>query len=233
MNTITSAVPDQLAQHDLSKREPDVKKSELGQDEFLKLMLTQIKYQDPMKPMENGEFIGQMAQFSTVSGIEKMNTSIESLSSAYGSSQTLQASQLIGREVLLADNTLELKDSDSGAGGRFDLDASSGAVTVDVMDPGGSLVRRISLGQQAAGSHDFHWNGRDDNGDPVAAGSYTAVITAEGSNGDDVALPVLVARLVGSVEFDPDGLVTLATDTGDTFTLSDIRQIRDSRSTAE
>lgn len=233
MNTITSAVPEQLAQHDLGNREPVAKSNELGQDEFLKLMLTQIKYQDPMKPMENGEFIGQMAQFSTVSGIEKMNASIESLSSAYGSSQTLQASQLIGREVLLSDNTLELDASESGAGGRFDLDASSGSVTVDVMDPGGSLVRRMSLGQQAAGPHDFHWDGRDDNGDPVAAGTYNAVITAEGANGDDVSLPVLVARLVGSVEFDPDGQVTLATDTGDTFNLSDIRQIRPSRSTAE
>lgn len=227
MSTAIDTTPASLQQYALAAREPESKKNELGQDEFLKLMLTQIKHQDPMKPMENGDFIGQMAQFSTVSGIGEMQAAIEGLSAAYGSSQTLQASQLVGREVMIEGSTLVLDAADdaNGASGRFTLDAAAGDVTLDVSDPGGALVRRVSLGQHGAGDHDFRWDGLDENGASLPPGRYTATLTVSNGDEDPLALPVLVARTVDSVEFVPGGQAQVNTTAGDALALGDVRQI--------
>lgn len=197
---------------------------ELGQDEFLKLMTAQLKNQDPMEPMDNGEFLGQMAQFSTVSGIEEMQKSLETLSATYATGQTLQSVQLVGQEVLIESNSLEL--SDSGAtGGSFDLEATSGNVMLNIADGSGTVVRQIQLGEFAAGRHAFSWNGMDDNGERVPAGIYTAEVSAK--NGEEYkSASVLSARIVESVEFGAGGQASLNTKQGDILTLADIRQIR-------
>ena len=228
----TELAPEALSRFAIESRAPEEKRTELGQDAFLKLMLTQLKHQDPLSPMENGEFLGQMAQFSTVSGIEKMQDSLENLAGAYGSSQTLQASALVGREIVVEGDSLVVGDSDDAGdsvrGGRFELDTASGDVTLDVFDASGSLVRRLPLGQHAAGTHEFLWDGRDEDGDPVEPGTYTASVTAA-SGEDRVALNVLVARTVDSVEFAPGGLVQLNATGGERFTLDDVRHIGESR----
>ena len=233
MSGVGGTTPAGFEQYALASREPEAKKSELGQDEFLKLMLTQIKYQDPMKPMENGEFIGQMAQFSTVSGIEQMQLALEELSGAYGSSQTLQASQLVGREIMIEGSTIRLEPGEDGepgeAAGRFTLDASSGDVTLDIENAGGVFVRRVSLGAFEAGTHDFRWDGRGEDGEPLVPGNYVAKVTAAGTGEEPIALPVLVARTVDSVEFAPGGLVKVNTLGGEDLSLGDIRQISERR----
>jgi len=227
MIDITDNMPTGLAKYDLAAREPEARNDELGQDEFLTLLIAQIKHQDPMKPMENGAFIAEMAQFSTVSGIEEMNDSLQELSGAYGAGQTLQASSLIGREVLVDDATLVLGEGEAdGAGGRFELEASSGEVTLEILDPSGALVRRLPLGQHAAGTHDFRWDGLDDDGEPVPPGRYSASVTAaNGGEEPPTALTVMVARTVDSVEFAPGGRVQLNTDTGEAIELDEVRQI--------
>jgi len=227
--TTAAVATDRLSRYGIEQRPAEEKRTELGQDAFLTLMLTQLKHQDPLAPMENGEFLGQMAQFSTVSGIEKMQDSIDGLAGAYGTSQTLQASELVGREVLIESRELHVGEDGTGAtSGRFELDASSGDVAMEIVDARGSLVRSMPLGQLAAGSHDFTWDGRDADGDPAASGTYTASVTA--ASGDErVALNVLVARTVDSVEFAPGGTVELNTGGGSTITLADIRQISERR----
>jgi flagellar basal-body rod modification protein FlgD len=197
---------------------------ELGQDDFLELMTQQLKNQDPMKPMDNGEFLGQMAQFSTVSGIESMQASLESLTQTFSSSQTLQSVQLVGQEVLIENPDLSL-DSSGGTGGRFDLDATSGDVQLNISDSAGNLVRKIDLGEFAAGRHDFIWNGQNTKGDRVPAGNYTADIVAKSGEIFNSAT-VLSARIIDSVEFGKGGESTLNTTQGDVLSLADIRQIR-------
>ena len=224
MSTVTPAA---LQQYQISERPEVESKSELGQDEFLKLMLTQLKHQDPMKPLENGEFIGQMAQFSTVSGIEQMQAALEDLSSAYGSSQTLQASQLVGQEVLIEGSTVNLQD-EGDIGGRFELDAASGTVTMDVLDIAGGVVRHLDMGEHAAGRHDFVWDGLNDKGERMPAGTYTVSIAAA-SGDESIAASVMVSRLVESVEFGTGGTALLNTTAGESLALSDIRQIRKSQ----
>lgn len=202
---------------------------ELGQDEFLELMTAQLKNQDPMKPMDNGEFLGQMAQFSTVSGIEGMQKALENLSATYATGQTLQSTQLVGQEVLIESNSMEL--SESGAtGGSFDLDVTSGNVMVNVADSNGTVVRQIRMGEYEAGRHAFSWDGMDDRGDRMPAGTYSAEVNAQ--RGDEFnAASVLTSRIIESVEFGAGGQSTLNTKQGDVLTLADIRQIRSGSST--
>lgn len=197
---------------------------ELGQEEFLELMMQQLKNQDPMKPMDNGEFLGQMAQFSTVSGIEAMQSSLDNLSQTYAVGQTLQSAQLVGQEVLIESSDLVLAQ-EGPAGGRFELSASSSDVKLDIRDATGAQVRQIDLGEYPAGRHDFSWDGKTSDGTRLPPGTYTADITS--SNGETYeAAIVMGARVVDSVEFGANGSTTLNTTMGEVLTLDDVRQIR-------
>lgn len=221
---MTAILPTALDQYQLDQNAVTDSKKELGQDEFLELMMAQLKHQDPMKPMENGEFLGQMAQFSTVSGIDKMQLSLDELSSGYMSSQTLEATKLVGQEVLVESNQITL----SGEGeisGRFALDTASGDVKLDVTDSTGKVVRHIDLGEHAAGRHDFAWDGLDNKGVRVPPGDYTIGVSA--SDGSEyVAASVLMPRIVNSVEFSAGGSAVLNTTNGNSLTLDEIRAVR-------
>jgi len=137
-----------------------------------------------MQPMENGEFLSQMAEFSTVTGIEDMNASLETLTTSIGTNRTLEAASLIGREVVVEDDQLSLDDSDTGVGGRFSLDSSSGDVSLDIYSPDGTLVRRQAMGQFEAGEHAFSWDGLVDS---VELGTSGSVILNTQS-GDSIGL---------------------------------------------
>ena len=223
VDTITPAA---LSKFQIDQRPKDDKANELGQDDFLTLMMTQLKNQDPFKPMENGEFLGQMAQFSTVSGIEGMQGSLDKMTGSFGTNQTLQASQLIGQSVLVEDANAHLK-ADGTVAGRFELPSSSGSVKVSVMDISGRLVREIELGEKSSGRHDFNWDGKDSLGEQLPPGQYTIDITA--ATGDSrIALPVLLSRKIDSVEFGNEGAVQLNTVDGEVITLDQVKQIRQS-----
>src|SRR3569623_2873173 len=120
----------------------------LSQTDFLKLMTSQLQNQDPLKPLDNSEFVSQMAQFSTVSGIQALQNSFSTLATSLSPGQALQAASLVGHTVLTPSTTASLS-----AGGTMSLgvDApASGDVIVNVTDASGQLVRRIDLGTQAA-----------------------------------------------------------------------------------
>ncbi|MBX2838320.1 MAG: flagellar hook assembly protein FlgD [Gammaproteobacteria bacterium] len=223
---VDSIIPASLSQYQIEQRPTDEKSSELGQDDFLTLMMTQLQHQDPFKPMENGEFLGQMAQFSTVSGIEGMQNSLDNMTGSFGANQTLQASQLIGQSVLVEDSTAHLK-TDEMVEGRFELPTSSGSVRIEITDTAGRLVREIELGEKASGRHDFQWDGNDSLGEALPAGQYTIEITA--ASGDTrIAVPALLSRKVDSVEFGDEGAVQLNTAEGEVITLDQVKQIRQS-----
>jgi len=156
-------------------REP--KSDELGKDQFLELLVAQMNNQDPLSPQENGEFIAQLAQFSTVEGIENMNTSMEALLSGYQSSQALQASSLVGRTVIVPSDQA-IVDTATGVEGQFALPEDSGAVSIKVLDSAGSLVNTINMGDLKAGMHDFKWDGKDGSGNVLPPGAYTFEATA-------------------------------------------------------
>lgn len=157
--------------------------AELG-DRFLKLLVTQLKNQDPLNPMDNAEITSQMAQLSTVEGINKMNDAIAGLTTQFRSTQALQGATLIGRQVLAEGATLEL--GDSGAAGGVDLASAADKVTINVLNDNGNVVRSLDLGSLDAGLNRFAWDGLDASGNSMAQGGYsfTVAATAAGKNVD-------------------------------------------------
>ncbi len=164
-------------------QETNKKNDTLGQAEFLELMTTQLRFQDPLKPMENGEFIGQMAQFSTVSGISDLNTAFSTVSASLQSNQALQASTLVGRSVMIPSDSLNLQAGEI-ARGAVNLDRFATNLTLSIEDSAGQLVQRINLGEQEAGMVDFEWNGTDADGNAMPPGDYR--ITAQVTRGAEV-----------------------------------------------
>ena len=179
------------------------RKSDLGQEDFLKLMTTQLQNQDPFAPMENGEFLAQIAQFTTVDGIQKLQASFEKLSQSLVSNQALQASSLVGRSVL-APTGIAALGQDGGVKGVVEVPASSNEVQVTIHSASGETVRRLHLGSQAAGNAQFQWDGLKDDGTRAPSGSY--FLAASGQyEGRQFALDTLLASQVDSVTLGGDG----------------------------
>ncbi|MGB0218960.1 MAG: flagellar hook assembly protein FlgD [Sinimarinibacterium flocculans] len=204
----------------LSLQQPVAQQS-LGQEDFLRLMTTQLQNQDPFKPMENGEFLGQIAQFSTVSGIQEMQASIATLASSLSANQTLQAASLVGRGVLVPSETGWLPE-----GGELRAAAAmpaSGQLVVDIVAADGTVVRNLDLGTQAAGIASFTWDGLDNAGAQAGEGRYTMrARLVQGSS--ETAVETLAVGQVQSVGLSRDGL-TLELLGLDPAPLADILQI--------
>jgi flagellar basal-body rod modification protein FlgD len=219
----TSAALEQLGAARLQSQPSATK--ELGQDEFFKLMITQLKNQDPMKPMENGEFLAQIAQFSTVNGITSLQQSFATLASAMQSGQALQASTMVGRGVLVAGDRLHL-GTDGAANGAVELEAAASNVTVAISDAAGQVVQRINLGAQEAGTVRFSWAGVDEHGAGVAAGDYLVTAQADYASGTSQSLTTLVGVKVESVTIPGAGQTPILNLTGQQqVPLSDVRQV--------
>ncbi len=187
-------------------------KDELGQAEFLELMTTQLQFQDPLKPVENGEFLGQMAQFGTVSGINDLNTNFNEISASFQSNQALQASTLVGRRVMTAAETAYLSAS-GPVDGAVELSQSASNVSLIVHDKNGQLVERLELGMQQAGMVNFSWDGLDKNGDRFASGEYN--ISAELQHGSATSAGVTYSVVdVESVTLGVGGQGMTLTTTG-------------------
>lgn len=175
----------------------------LGQDAFLELMITQLKNQDPSSPMQNGEFLSQIAQFGTVSGINSLQQSFSSLASALQSSQALQASTMVGREVEIESSKLRLDDG-RDTPFAFQLQTPANAVRVTLQDEAGATVRTLDFGRIPAGIHDLAWDGRDAQGNRLPAGTYT--VRAEATvDGAKQAVTTLVRATVASVSLPRNG----------------------------
>jgi len=160
---------------------------DLGQEDFLTLMITQFKNQDPFKPMENGEFLGQLAQFSTVNGIESLNDSFAGLSGSMHDNQALQAAGLVGRSVLAVTDVGHLADSGELRGG-IELESSASDVQIDITDETGALVQRLNLGQQPPGLVNFSWDGVDSDGNRAETGLYrVSARVVRGTNTESTA----------------------------------------------
>lgn len=158
-------------------------KQKLGQEQFLKLMTTQLTHQDPSKPMQNGDFLGQMAQFSTVSGIQDLQNSFQDFASSLSSSQALQAASLVGRSVM-ADSQQALLAAGGEVAGEFNMPAGSAKVNVKILDSNGDIIRNLDLGSQAKGKVKFVWDGLEEDGTFANPGVYTVQAEAflDGSN---------------------------------------------------
>ena len=192
-----------------------------GQDRFLKLLVTQLKNQDPLNPMDNAQITSQMAQISTVSGIDKLNATLQSMAASFNSAQSLQATSMIGHNVLAPGSVILLQGG--LAVGGVELEAAADAVTVSIHDTSGQLLRRVDLGAQDSGVLSFQWDGTTDSGASVAAGGYSFAVEAI-QGGTQVEATTLSAGLVSGVTTGKSG-VTLNVNGIGTLALSDVKRV--------
>jgi len=150
---------------------------QIDQSQFLTLLTAQLKNQDPLQPMDNGAFLGELAQFSSAAGMQQLQQSFADLSSSITSNQTLQASALLGRQVLVDGNSGYLSAGGS-INGAIDLTDSAADVQVQVKNSAGAVVDSFDLGQQAAGRVPMMWNGIQSDGSQAPAGMYTFTVSA-------------------------------------------------------
>ncbi|AMO98834.1 basal-body rod modification protein flgD [Collimonas arenae] len=188
---------------------------------FLKLLVTQLNNQDPLNPMDNAQLTSQLAQMSTVSGIENLNSTLTSLVAQTGASQTLQAASLIGHTVLTPGSSVTAK---SGTNTSFGLDMQGAADTVKVTitDSAGNTVRTIDVGALPQGTKTLTWDGKNDTGSAMPDGAYKISVAAS-VNGGAVAANTLTYSQVASVAQTANG-VTLNLGAAGTAALSDVKQ---------
>ncbi len=223
MNTVDT---DLLARIGLGGTDPSAKKAsdQLGQSEFLKLMTTQLENQDPFDPMESGAFLGQLAQFATVSGIGDLQTAFGGLAQSLQSGQALQAAALVDRQVMVPAD-MALMDPEQGQWGAVEVPASMSEVEVGVYDQSGVLVQKLSLGPRGSGLNEFRWDGRTDAGAVAPPGIYEFRAQGQGV-GRTEALDVFLAARVESVSLgNRDGSLTLQVEGLGEIDFSKVRRI--------
>lgn len=168
------------------------------QDRFLKLLVAQMKNQDPLNPMDNAQVTTQMAQISTVSGIEKLNQTLQ----AFTQAQAFQAVGMIGHSVLAPGDFIDLGASGGVAG--LDLPKAADSVKVNVFNDAGNLVRTLDLGKKDSGVSAFTWDGKDANGNVLPEGEYSFRVDAS-ADGKSVSPVSLAVGRVSSVLMDAAG----------------------------
>ena len=189
---------------------------------FLKLLVTQLNNQDPLNPLDNAQLTSQLAQMSTVSGIEKLNSAFQSMLAQSGSSQVLQSASMIGRTVLVPGSELALKKG-TDVPFAVQMPQSADSVKVTVTNAAGNTVRSFDLGSLPQGVKTLSWDGLNDTGVSVADGSYTVNVVA--TSGDaKVAASALTYSSVTSVSQGASG-VALDLASGSKAALSDVRLI--------
>ncbi|WP_047049694.1 flagellar hook assembly protein FlgD [Vibrio mexicanus] len=163
---------DQLKSLQDSKKPDEVTgKQDLKQEDFLSLLTKQLAQQDPFKPVSNDQMIAQMASFATVDGIGKMNTQFESLNSSMTSNQALQASSLVGRDVLVP-GAAGMKADGQAMSAMVKLPQSVDNLFVRIENEAGQLLRTFDAGAKSTGDNKVTWDGLDDNGNPLPEGRY-------------------------------------------------------------
>jgi flagellar basal-body rod modification protein FlgD len=200
--------------------------SQDNEQRFLKLLVTQLNNQDPLNPMQNAELTSQLAQMSTVTGIEKLNTTLSGLVNQTGANQLLQATSLIGYNVLSPGDMLTTKKPDEGkdpATQAFgvQLPGTAADVTIKIVDDKGNVVRTIDAGPMKEGVNAVTWDGKDEAGNVVPEGAYRFTVDAKNGSAA-VTATALTFSQVAAVKQGATG-VTLELASGASIGLSDVR----------
>lgn len=196
---------------------------ELGQEDFMRLLVTQLENQDPTKPMDNFEFLSQIAQFGMVSGIQESQQQLTAMIESLFANRTLQATELVGKGVVTESSIAALSEGGSISGL---VELAEGAANIDVQIAGanGQLVQTLQLGPLAAGRQPFAWAAIDEAGEPLPPGLYQ--LSAQATiNGVAQAVPVFASAKVASVSVGASGQdINLHLDNKSTVAVSQVRE---------
>jgi len=192
-----------------------------AQNNFMTMLVTQMKNQDPLNPMDNAQITSQLAQLSTVTGINQLNTSVNTLTSSFQTSQNLQAAGMIGHTVLAPGNGISLTSGKAIYGVSLPMNAD--AVSVQVTNSSGQVVRTINVGALSQGNNNLSWDGKTDSGATAPDGSYTFSVAAS-SAGKKIATTSLEFGSVSSVSATSSGVKLNLANLGQ-VNMSDVIQI--------
>ncbi len=195
--------------------------SALGKEDFLKLLITQLQYQDPLSPLENTEFMAQLAQFSSLEQLQNVNSNLQTNLLLTQSLNNSLATNLIGKRIVALGKELYLTGKE-GLEITFDL-VADGGVTVKVYDDNGNLVRTLKPGALPSGRNRLPWDGKDSEGNSLPLGNYSFQVEATDSNGNSLDVTTYSTGLVTGVKFEDGNAVLMLGDQG--VDLSDIIEI--------
>jgi flagellar basal-body rod modification protein FlgD len=212
-----------------TKTTTDATSVQADQDKFMKLLVTQLQNQDPLNPMDNAAMTSQLAQLSTVTGINKVNATLESLRSDITTSQSSAAINLIGKGVLVEGKGIDLNSTTDEDGKvtkssvfGIDLASDSQTVSIEIKDKAGKTVRTMSMTNAEAGTYPITWDGTKDDKTVADAGSYTFTVSATTAGNTVTSTPLQLAA-VASVSTGSGG-VKLNTSLGH-FAMSDVKEV--------
>jgi len=197
------------------------KQAEDPQDRFLKLLVTQMKNQDPLKPLDNAEVTSQLAQISTVTGIDKLNTTLQLLTSDFEDSQSIEATGMIGHSAFVPGKSISL-DGDGAIAG-IELAQPVDQLKVTILDSSGIAIRNIDLLAQPSGISTIGWDGMTDSGAKAANGEYTFAVSAK-QGGNDIKVNTLSFGQVNSVTLGEQGTLLDMGELG-LVSLSNVKQV--------
>jgi len=198
----------------------------LSQSDFLQLMTSQLKAQDPFQPQDNSQMVAQMAQFSTVTGLQQLNTTVSNMQTDIAQNRIATAATFVGKTVLVPGSTA-LADSSGGISGAIDLPSSASDLTVTISRSDGTVAKTIDLGANSAGLVGFSWDGKDANGNLIGDSSYqvSAAMTSGGATksvSPDVYAPITAAQIPATAT----DAQTFTVDGVGTVNMSDIKAIK-------
>lgn len=206
----------------LSKRDQTPASPELDDQAFMKLLVAELKHQDPMEPLESREMITQLSQLSSVQTLKDVEKGIMGLHAEMAGVASTQVATLAGKHVTADANHMQL-GLQGGSNGLFQLEGLADNVTVKILNEAGKEVRTLQLGQTFPGSHSFPWDGNTDTGERAPVGRYSVEIAATDAQGIRVASSSRVSGVVGSVAYE-NGYPELLVD-GMRITLGDVTSI--------
>ncbi len=208
---MTSGISGLPAYVDSTKKDATTGTDKLGRDAFMKLFLAQMNHQDPLNPMDTSQFSSQLAQFSTLEQLYNVNDNLQSIEGIQKGDSKYQVIDMIGKEVQAESNTLVLNNGNA-AKGAFNLEAPADCM-VHVLNDKGNSIRDIYLGVLDSGSHDFEWDGFENNGALHTSGQYTYDVSAMSNDGQTVSVDKYIKGSVTGVNLNGDDPVIYINDT--------------------
>ncbi|WP_084185210.1 flagellar hook assembly protein FlgD [Desulfonatronum thiodismutans] len=198
-------------------------KSGLDRDAFLRLLTTQLAHQDPLNPLDDKEFVAQLAQFSSLEQLSNISESIESFKDSFARQETLNAVNFIGKKIQAEGRSIS-KDGDSVSSFTYSLPDIAEKLHMNIFDSFGNIVRTITLPERMPGEHEFVWDGRDHSGNPLPDGVYSIYMAAEGKNGEPLMISTKTSGVVSAVVSE-DGQTFLRLQDGRRVNIMDVKEV--------
>ena len=225
MSAISNIASSSVSTSDVSKI-MQINGANLGKEDFLKLLVTQLKYQSPLEPMKNEAFVAELAQFSSLEGIQNLNDKFDQsvksntlLAQSIGNSM---ATTLIGKNVKIQTNQFQLSE-DNGMEIHYNLPKTADKVSVEIYDDQGNLVTTKTLDAESSGDHVFRWNGEDKDGKTLPAGTYKVVVKGIDSDKNETNASTYLVGKVDSIRYSNGGAYLMVD--GQMYGIGDVQEV--------